>query len=372
VLQLERPDLVLVTLDTVGAKHCSTYGYRRKTTPALSKLAGRGVLFEHAYAPGSSTQRALMPLVSGRGLTETPRSAGQWPTISEEVDTLAERLGRAGYATAAVVSFTWLRKDRWFHQGFDHFDESPFREHHPERKVTGPAAVAAAKAIHDRLAQRETPLFLWVHLFDAHTKYLAHDGIDFGGNLLDRYDGEVAFVDRQLAALWEHVEAGPRAERTLWVVHGSHGEAFGEHGKTGHGVDLYDEVLRVPLVVAGHGLEPARYGTRAVSTLDIAPTIVAFAGAGAHDLAGVSLRPIIAGDRSRTHPPVWARSWRRTCVIDWPLKLLVHDREDKPERLLLFDLAADPAERKDVSADRPEDFRRLDGLRRKRAASSRG
>ncbi|HHH10767.1 MAG TPA: cell wall anchor protein, partial [Sorangium sp.] len=138
---LDKPDIILVTLDTVRADHTSVYGYAHKTTPNLEKLAKNAVVFEHCYAIGTSSQRALMPIASGLPLSDTPHSRREWPRIKEEADTVAERLQRAGYTTGAVSSFTWLRKDRGFNQGFDQFDESPFRDHHPERKSTGKAAI---------------------------------------------------------------------------------------------------------------------------------------------------------------------------------------------------------------------------------------
>jgi arylsulfatase A-like enzyme len=362
-----KPDLVLVTLDNVGAGHCSSDGYSRATTPTLAALAKRGMRFAHAYAPGSETQQALMPLVSGKTLATTATTNTEWPALRAEVDTLAERLQAAGYATAAVVSFTWLRGDRGFAHGFEHFDESPFRDQHPERMVTGDRALAAAERSYQVLVKQPKPLFLWVHLFDAHSKFMEHKGISFGEGDRSLYDGEIAFVDKLVAKLVEHVARGPRADETLWVVHGSHGEAFGEHGDVGHGASLaHDEVLRVPLIVFGRGVKAAAPFERdAVSTLDIAPTLLDYAGGSASGFEGVSLRPALEGQAKFARPLVVARALRRTALIDWPLKLLVMHRKEARDRLLLFDLSADPGETKDLSADRPADLKRLDALRRR-------
>jgi len=359
----ERPDLVLVTLDTVAAGHCSLYGYGRDTTPHLSALAQQGVLFVHAYAPGSSTQAAITPLVTGRPFGES-RSTGEWPSLVTDNDTVAERLKRAGYATAAVPSFTWLRRDRGFDQGFDVFDETPFRAEHPERSTTGPRALQAVGQAYAQLSGDSAPIFLWLHLFDAHAKYLEHEGMDFGRDEPGRYDGEIAFVDRLLGELVALVAAGPRASRTLWLVHGSNGEAFGEHGARGHGTDLYEEMIRVPLVVTGPGVRPGRYDARAVSTLDLAPTMLDLAGASSDTVAGVSLRPVLAGDLAFAHPPVVASASHRSAVIDWPLKLLGRRHEGASDKLLLFDLGADPGEQHDLAAERKSDVGRLDELRR--------
>ncbi len=361
----KRPDIILVTLDTVRADHSSAYGYNKDTTPRLAKLAAQGMLFEHAYAIASDTQHALMPIVSGRPLSKTPRTKTEWPTIHEEAKTVAERMGFAGYKTAAVSSFTWLRKDRGFAQGFEHFDESPFRDNHPERKSTGKKAADVAIALHKRLAKETAPIFLWVHFFDAHADYLTHPGIDFGRGALGRYDGEIAFVDLQLGRLVDAVSASGRSARTLWLVHGSHGEAFNEHGFEGHGADLHDEVLRVPLVMVVPGGKTGRYGRDAVATLDIAPTLLDFAGGSRDGVMGVSLRRAAEGDGNFERAPFFAHAWRRTAVVDWPLKLLSYRRKSGQERLFLFDLAADPGELRDIAGSRADDLARLDELRKR-------
>ena len=113
-------------------------------------------------------------------MSETPVSTLEWPYLEDKAETLAERLKKAGYGTGAVTSFTWLRKDLNFHQGFDHFDESPFRDQHPEHSITGDTAIKSALSIYDKLAKAPEPLFLWLHLFDAHNDFIEHKGSSFG------------------------------------------------------------------------------------------------------------------------------------------------------------------------------------------------
>lgn len=366
-----RLDIVLVTLDTVRADRSSSYGYGKATTPNLDELAARGTLFERAYAVASDAQRAMSPFVSGRRLARTPHDRREWPTVLPEVDTLAERLKRAGYATRAVTSFTWLSAERGFAQGFDRFDTA-FSEVHPERGVTGPIAVGMAQAIVEAHRDSGAPLFLWVHLFDAHERYIEHDGLDFGRGRSGAYDGEVAFVDRQLGALVAAVAASPRGARTAFVVHGTHGEALGEHDLTGHGVELWEELLRVPLVVSVPGQGARRITQPAVSTLDVAPTILALAGAEAAGVAGENLLPAVQGE-SFQRPPVWARTTRRATVVDGTLKLVVTERRRGSPRLALFDLAEDPHETMDLAGSRADDAERLrELLRRLEAVESDG
>jgi arylsulfatase A-like enzyme len=360
---VERPDIYLITLDTVRADHTSVHGYRRPTTPNLAKIAERGVVFERAYAVGSDTQRTLMPLVSGKRFSRTARDHREWPTIQAENDTLAERLKRAGYVTAAVTSFTWLTEERGFAQGFDRF-EAVYDKAHPERDVTGEHAIKAALGILKELDNRAQPIFFWLHLFDAHEKYLEHPGISFGKGKMALYDGELAFVDKQLGALMDAIEKGSRRSRAAFIVHGSQGEGFAEHDFVGHGGELYEEVLRIPLVVAlpGPGPKGARYDKGVVSAIDIGPTVLALGGAPLEEIEGESLLPIARGELEKPRGPVYARSARRAALIDGSLKLMVIERKRR-DRLLLFDLAADPGETKDLSAERPEDLARLTQLR---------
>lgn len=352
-----RPDIVMVTLDTVRADHSSAYGYGKETTPHLAALAARGVLFEHAYAAGGDAQRALLPLVSGKRFADTPRDKREWPTILPETDSLAERLKRGGYRTAAVTSFTWLSEERGFAQGFDLW-KPIFNGVHPEREITGQLAVRAALAAWKELEADPHPIFLWVHLFDAHDRYLEHPGSHFGKGRTALYDGEIAYVDQKLGELVAGIGAGTRAAKTAWIVHGSQGEGFGEHDFHGHPGDVYDEVLHVPLVIALPDAKPGRYGVDAVSTVDVPATVAELAGAASDGLAGASLLPIARGDFARAHGPVYARTVKKVAVIAWPLKLMVVEKK-KSERLLLFDLAADPGENDDLAKGRFADLERL-------------
>ncbi|MBK6513220.1 MAG: sulfatase-like hydrolase/transferase [Polyangiaceae bacterium] len=354
-----KPSIVLVTLDTVRADHTSAYGYAQPTTPRLASLAAQGALFSHAYAPASDTQRALMPLFSAVPWHDTPKSNKEWPILRDEAETLAERMKAAGYRTAFVSSFTWMGREKGFGQGFDSFSEV-FRDEHPERGVTGPLAVRAARAEVEKAKADPRPLFLWVHLFDAHEQYRRHDGFSFGRGDKGAYDSEIGFVDKQLGDLVDAVDASALKDNVAIIVHGSQGEGFGEHDVSGHGKELYEEMVRVPLVVRLTGAPAGlKVAGRAVSTLDIVPTILELAGAAAPAI-GVSLGPALRG-AALERAPVQLRNGRRASVIDYPMKLIVV-RRDKKERLLLFDLAADPREERDLSSERAEDLKRLRAL----------
>ncbi len=356
-----KPDLVLVTLDTVGAGHTSTYGYDKNTTPRLTALAAEGTLFERAYAPASDTQRAILAVVTGKQLSDSPVDRREWPNLLDAADTLAERLAAEGYTTAAVSSFNWISKERGFDQGFERFEEV-FKHEHPERGTTGPRALQAARAILEATESDARPLFLWVHFFDAHERYLRHDGYDFGRGRAGAYDSEVGFVDAQLGALVESVRGSARRKDAIVVVHGSHGEAFGEHSTSGHGRELWEEMVRVPLVIAGPTIPSGqRYGASAVSTLELWPTLLELAGLERAAGAAASLVPILRGaTEAPPRAPVLLANRQRSAIVDGKLKLIRVDRgKDRKPRLHLFDLELDPGEREDLSEKRPDDVARL-------------
>lgn len=351
-----KPDILLISLDSVRADHASAYGYAKPTTPRLADLAQRGALFERAYAASSDTQRAYTPLVTGKRLARSARDKREWPTLLSDNDTLAERLHRAGYITAAVTSFTWLSDERGFDQGFDHF-ETVYKDAHPEKGVTGPLTVRAARKLLVDMESRAQPIFVWVHLFDAHEKYLEHRGIDFGEGRAGAYDSEVAFVDQQVGTLLDALAKSARAGRAVVIIHGTNGEGLGEHDFTGHSGELYEEALRVPLVIAAPGAKPSRIPA-AVSIVDVVPTLLELGGAPRDGTDGVSLVPLLRGDANVAPRPVFVRSKKGAALLDGSLKLMVLERK-KDKLTSLFDLATDPEEKKDLAEERAADVERL-------------
>jgi arylsulfatase A-like enzyme len=292
--------LVLVTIDTLRADHVGAYGYPRDTTPFLDRLAAGGVRFENAYSASSHTapshasiMTSLQPFQHGLLENGLPLPPGN--------HTLADLLAGAGYDTAAFTSVGFLAE---LSQGFGRID-SQWR--------TGDLTVDAAIDWLDRLEGREAderPFFLWVHLYDPHnlrgprTKlepdaellrltapearrgfldYLKARGVppDFYPSedvLLERYDvydAGIRFADRQVARLYERVQASH--PDTRWIVTSDHGEGLGNHEYDDHGRYLYDEQIRVPLIVAGVGGPPRRV-ERMVRLVDLYPTVAAWLG----------------------------------------------------------------------------------------------
>lgn len=358
--RIDNPDIVVVTLDTVRPDHLGVYGYERKTSPNLDGFAANATVFEHSYAAGPETRTAIAPLVTCKHLVESVRDDRGWPTILRANETVAEHLRAKGYATGAVSSFQWISKARGFDQGFDIFDEKTRKRVHPEKGITGAHAVAQAMLVYDELVKADKPVFLWVHLFDAHASYQSHREFDFGTRDVDKYDAEIAYVDRELARLMAHIGGGERGAKTVWIVLGTHGEAFGEHGFNGHPPKMFEEVVRVPLMVKLPWATPRRVTDAVVSVLDVPATVLSLALGDTADCTGKSLvglaegtatevegRPmlLVAYDGLHGQPPAYG--W-----LDQRVKYVLYAWREG-EKTRLFDLRADPGEKSELQSERP-------------------
>ncbi|MEN0065133.1 MAG: sulfatase-like hydrolase/transferase [Myxococcota bacterium] len=287
-----QPAVLLVTLDTVRADHTGPYGYADAVTPTLDVLAASGTTWMRAYATTplsipshASIHTGLYPPTHG------VRNEGDFALANSHV-TLAERFAEAGYRTMAFTSsFTMQR--RWgLAQGFDLYHD-PIVSGNPTQ-ITWRDQRPADAVVDDALATLDAlpddgPVFLWVHLFDAHWPYRAPE--PFASELENPYDAEIAFVDQQLRRLLDAWDARYWADASIVAVTSPHGESLEQGGEATHGFLLHDGSLRVPLIMRGPGV-PAGYQVGSVvSHVDLAPTLLSMAGLPLHDgLQGNDLR----------------------------------------------------------------------------------
>lgn len=364
--RVERPNIVLITVDTLRADHMGFLGYARPTTPVLDAFAERGLRFRWAYAQGPQTKASVPSMFVGRYFSEVDRSPDLWAQLHPENVTLAERLQAAGYHTAGIPAHRFFLPGYGLDQGFVEWDLSIVRrfQRRMPSVVTGhlvsDRAVAWLKARAAQVtgANRE-PFFLWLHYFDPHHFYQEHDGIDFGGEDVDRYDEEIRYTDEQVGRVLDVLD-GAFGDETYVIVHSDHGEGFWEHGYRYHGQHLYDDQVRVPLIVVGPGVEPRLVETP-VALLDVVPTVLELAGvAGDAGLRGVSLLGFSAGGVGRG--PVFVEMVKdathsdRRAMIDWPWKLHYGITFDE---YALYDLSVDPTEQVDLKGVRVDEFERL-------------
>jgi arylsulfatase A-like enzyme len=317
-----RPTIVLVTLDTTRADHLGSYGYPRQTSPFIDSLARQGVLFTRAFAAMSTTSPSHASMLTGQyPIQHKVRRNGD--RLDDRLFTLSEWLRKKGYDTAAFVGTRAHFKRANFRQGFRVFNEPPDT---PGSIRSGTETVA--KAI-DWLGRqkRDQPIFLWVHLFDAHPPYnpanryppdSASDGerlarylIDtqrvplefFGGetrqllDLMTQYDGQLRAMDRDVERLFAAVRVA--RPDSLWIITGDHGEGLGNHHWMEHGRMLYNEQLRAPLLVYfSSGRFAGKRVDCVVEHVDLFPTVADLLGAPlgkrAAQINGRSLVPLLS------------------------------------------------------------------------------
>lgn len=385
----ERPDprganIVFVGIDTLRADHLGAYGYPRPTSPRFDEFARDAIRFETAVSQSSWTTPAFASIFTGLVPSAHGAGAGRCPDVTAldaRHETLAGALRAAGYRTASFVSNAWVGTEVGLSRGFD--------EH--ERFVL--ALEAAQRAITWLGAKPSTPFFLFVHLIDPHQPWApwpedaAHfvdpayagplqknyfaGGADPNWNEADRqhvvdlYDAEIRGTDRLLGNILDALAANSLDSRTIVVVASDHGEELLDHQGLGHGHTLYDELLRVPLVIRMPGGGVVATVSQPVRTMDLFPTLLDAVGlpvpAG---LDGVSLVPLLH-DASAPAPPgppprtnVALAEW--ACFADdvnlqalrTPSEKLVYS--PAYSRSALFDLRDDPREQHDLAATRPE------------------
>jgi arylsulfatase A-like enzyme len=372
--------VVLVSVDTLRRDHVGAYGYGRPTTPRLDALAREGLLAEDAVSTSSWTLPAHLSLLT----SADPGAHGgvdMEHAFNRRVPTLAEAFRQAGFATHAVTSHLYVSAVYGLDQGFDHLD------FHQDRKATDVAD--RAMDLLDRHGDR--PFFLFLHFYDPHWHYdppastraaferpYSGDVTGVWGDfskrervspadvqhLLDLYDGEIRYVDDEVGRVLDHMSSRGLDRSTLVVVTSDHGEEFQEHGSWEHQKTLYEEVVRIPLVFRGPGVAPRREAAQ-VSLLDVAPTVLAWAGLPAWPhAAGLSLLTSPGareayGETDHTADGTH-KLFLRGAQGRWKAILSLSRVDQKVHAAEWYDLSSDPGEKRRVSppADLAEALRR--------------
>ena len=356
-----RPDIVLVTIDTLRADRMGCYGDRQARTPNLDALAREGIRFETAVTPVPLTLPAHTSLLSGlqpyrHGVLD---NAGF--RLRESTTTLAAALSRSGYATAASIGAFVLDRRFGLDRGFDRYGDR-FATADRSRALLDPSSVQrrADAVVAEGLATLETlrrPFFIWLHLYDPHLPY-DPPSPEREAFAKDPYRGEIAFADRALGPLFFTLK-----ERGLWhaalvVVAGDHGEDLDDHGEPSHGVFLYDTTLRVPLIFKlPGGRRGGELRRDLASLIDVAPTVAALAraeltGVDGHDLFGAA-EPVGA---------LYAESRFARRHFGWSELFALRDPRYKlvsAPRMELYDLQTDPEERRNLAEQQPERVSRM-------------
>ena len=355
----QRPNVLIVSIDTLRADRLGSYGYAQAQTPVLDGLAARGLRFTQATTVAPLTLPAHTSLLTGTFPTfHGVRDNGQF-YVGDEQLTLAEVLKSHGYRTGGFVGAFVLDRRWGIAQGFDtYFDNFDLSKYELAAGID--AAQRPGNEVVDRALAwlREAsgqPFFAWVHLYDPHSPYAAPEAFAsrFPATMQGAYDAEVAFADTQVGRLLDAL--GEARDKTIVVVTGDHGESLGEHQEQQHGFFIYDAVTQVPLIVTAPGIA-ARAPADQVRIVDIMPTVLEAAGIAVPDVVqGKSLLPAARGERldllamSETWYPRYHYGWSQlTAVRDGRYKFIAAPRRE------LYDLQNDPGEQINLAESNPQ------------------
>jgi choline-sulfatase len=361
---VEKPNVLLVTLDTTRADHLGCYGSREVRTPVLDGLAHRGVLFEQAATAAPLTLPAHASILTGMYPTFHGVRVNGNNALGEGQTTLAEVFTAQGYSCAAFIA-AFVVDGRWgLKQGFEHYDdklEMSRSKHIDLGAIQRPANAVLDSALAWLDGHKDVPFFAWVHLYDPHLPYDPPEPFKSeygGGGPAGLYGGEIAFMDSQIGRLTDWLASTGLDRSTVIVLVGDHGEGLGSHGEGSHGYYVYEYAIHVPLIAVAplSGLQDRRVAAQ-VSTVDVFPTILSLAGlAPRPEVQGRSLLPLMFRPGTARDVPAYAESMAPSIQFGWsPLRVLRTTRYkyiDAP-RPELFDLAADGGETLNLAGGEP-------------------
>jgi arylsulfatase A-like enzyme len=382
-------NVVLVTIDSLRADRWQAGGARAPQLGALEALGSEGVRFARAYAPSCWTIHSMSAVLFGRlpsqlrftplgvdaGYRFMPFSgeAAKNPLnfkrmtpapFADQGPGLVDALRDAGYQTATIPAYIFYFRGAGLTKAFEYVDEDGYRDlgFGPSGIAPVPLVQRAERFLDGRDTKR--PFFLWLHFMEPHAPYEAQDEAARGGSAEKRYDSELRRADAGLAALRKALVSRRLDAQTIWIVHGDHGEEFGDHGGSFHASTLYEEIVHVPLVVRLPPAPAARPRTvpQPVSLLDLGPTLLDVLGVSSQAARmGRSLAPSLAGSEQPPRPIVMECerfSAHKRAYLRWPFKLIVDGATGTNQ---LFALPGDPHERRNLAGEEPAILQHMGG-----------
>ena len=355
----------MISIDTMRADRLPAYGYKAGRTPAIDALAQEGVLFERAYTHSPQTLPAHVSILSG----QLPQHHGVRDNVgfklAADVRLLPSWLREHGYVSAGIVSAAVLREETGIGNSFDLFDARmpPTRGGAAldEAQRDGQASLSVAR---QWLEQRPSPAFLlFLHLYEPHAPYQPPDPY----RELAPYDGEIAYADAIVGQLLTALRARGWYDAATVVLLSDHGEGLGDHGEEEHGLFLYEEAIRVPLIIK---MPRTRKGTRVatvVQHVDLLPTLLDVAGVAVpQDLPGRSLRPLLESASADEWPErsVYSEALFGRYQFGWSEIFSLTDaryRFIQAPRPELYDLESDPRERQNLVTAKSQTARAMGG-----------
>ena len=355
--------IILISIDTLRADRLPAYGYEGVATPAIDRLAAEGVLFERAYSHSPQTLPAHASMFTGKLPVDHGVRDNLGFALGADQPLLPDLLAPLGYRSAAFVSSYVLRKEVGLARGFETYDDR-LPAASPEMSIAqvqrdGAESLEAAEDWLDTSA--DTRFFLFLHLYEPHTPYEPPERFA----RYDPYDGEIAYADEITGRLLDSLRTRGLYDDALIILLSDHGEGLGDHGELEHGIFLYDETIRVPLIMKLPGSrEAGRRVAAPVQHVDLLPTLLDLTGAApVTDSAGKSLRPLLDGEGAAWPErqfyaealyPRYHFGWSELYALTTgQFRYIQAPREE------LYDLIADPAERDNLALQRGRTVRDL-------------
>jgi arylsulfatase A-like enzyme len=377
-------NVILVTIDALCADHLGLYGYSRDTSDTFERLSANSIVYGNVYAQSSWTRTSMASMLTGRYpahhgvLTEKKESY-----LDDDFLTLPEVFKNNGYSTAGYVANANLKQEFGFSQGFDHYREG----------LGGWRTGAILKEVVEWIEPRKSqPFFIWMHLNEPHDPYTPPEGYDelYGkdsaelirplntsrefmlappgdkelrinltnadlARMVDLYDGEIKYVNDEFGVLMTKLSRMGLTDNTIIVVTADHGEEFQDHGRLFHGHSLYEELVRIPLLIYVPQV-PAKRMPGPVELIDVYPTLC--------DLTGLSFEGNVDGvslaekdSKNIVYSETDFRTSSLSMVVDLDMKF-IHDW--KTGESILFDLKTDPGEKKPLSLTESEKQKYMD------------
>jgi arylsulfatase A-like enzyme len=370
-----KPNILLISLDALRADHLSSHGYHRLTTPFLDELAAQGTRFSeatvntHGTPPSHTTMFSSLYQETHRVGMEALSHDDKAPLIPAEIELLPEILSREGWTTVGVTGGAWMSAAYGFSRGFDRFSD--------QTEDASEGAALLVETITTELASGR-PVFAFFHTYEIHSPYRPpEDYVDLFGEftssirptwaslrrfnqqpkkrldqadldfLISQYDGEIRYVDGCIRELFRRLTEIGFLDNAVVLVTADHGEEFLDHGGLLHRSTLFEELVRVPFILWGRYVPAGVVDPTLVSTIDIAPTLLA--------AAGIEPPPAMEGRNvlaPSTTPPgdqrVFAQYGTRNYSIRTPRYKLIRNHRGN---LQLFDLTDDPRERRNLSRE---------------------
>jgi len=362
-----RPNVLVITIDTLRADHLGCYGFTLAHTPAIDKLSREGVRCANAISAAPITMPAHSSIFTGlyppaHGVRDNGAYA-----LGEDAVTLAERLHDAGYTTHAFVSALVLNRRYNLDQGFETYDDDLWAEDDPKlfmiRERQAPkTADRFLNWLDGWNRSRPKPFFTWIHFFDPHQPYRPSPADAAAAP--SPYDAEIAGVDRQIGRIVETLKRDGVLDDTLLIVTADHGESLGEHGEKTHSIFVYDATVHVPLILRYPRQFQPRVYDGPVRSVDITPTVLSILGLPAQKVAdGQSLAAMLSGKE----PPKQLAQYSESLLseVGFGMAPLFAVRDDgykfiRAPRPELYDLKHDPRELHNIIAELPRVAAKLD------------